>query len=291
VVAYHARSKPFLEDYPILGIVICITATSRARNPSATLCLGLDLDLRLAPLYEKAAARCASLERENQPLHRMQIVMTDPKQILDNRDQSAVKTPRTDSTLRANLGRRCEVEILSHLVVECSPRTAGVASGIECNETDCLLSLVLDPLQTAKTGQEAVLEMLNGVLSAGLSMPAGPNAPFSAILPGSGEADSTGPISRQWRHSLRNLIDERLERSVHEGELPEDAALEVLSCLCTSFASGLVVSLQDGISAASLAKSICLFVESLGFHRVRRPKRSSVTSPSVMRQGITLVKR
>jgi hypothetical protein len=210
--------------------------------------------------------------------------------IVDDRDQSVGKTAPPNFAMRAHFGRP-SVEIPSHPVAECLGQPGAVASGSTYNEIDCQLSLVLEPLRTAVTGREAVLDMLHGVLSAGLYVPAGPNAPRPPILRSSVETDSILHMSREWRYSLRSLILERLEQSVYEGELPEDTDIEVLSCLCMSFASGLAASLQDGISAVSLANSVALFVGTVGFHRVRAPKRRPRNSPSVVPPVFTLVKR
>lgn len=214
--------------------------------------------------------------RANQALLCGQNAMSDRGHIVDDRDQPVRKTAQPNIAMRAHFGRPPAVE---------------TPSGSTCNEIDCQLSFVLAPLRRAVTGREAVLDMLHGVLSAGLYVAAGPNTPRSPILHSGVETDSILQMSREWRYSLRSLIVERLEQSVYEGELPEDADVHVLSCLCMSFASGLAASLQDGISAASLANSIALFVESIGFHRVRELKRRLRNSPSVVAPVFTLVKR
>jgi hypothetical protein len=148
-----------------------------------------------------------------------------------------------------------------------------------------------EKLRTAKTGREAILNMLHAVLSTGNSMFAGPSILLPVIPHGGAGAESSQQMSGELRLSLRNLIRERLERSVFEGELPENADIEALTCLCTMFASGLTADLQDGIAQATLANSIALFVESVGFHRVKPPKRRSGGPTRVLPPVITLVKR
>jgi hypothetical protein len=174
---------------------------------------------------------------------------------------------------------------------ECPTQPADFVSGTRYRETDCRLSPVFEPLRVAATGREAMLGMLGGIVSAGLNADKGSNASLAGNLPCELEARSVQTKRSEQRHSLQSLIIERLGRSVHEGELPEDTNVDVLSCLCTSFASGLSVSVQDGISAASLESSIALFVEKLGFHRVRETKRRSARNQSAMRPGLRLVKR
>jgi hypothetical protein len=93
--------------------------------------------------------------------------------------------------------------------------------------------------------------------------------------------------SQELRYALRSQIIKRLKDAVFEGELPENADVEVLSCLCISFASGLAAILQDGISVTSLVDSVALFVESVGLNKVRPPKRR----PRNSHQVLTLVKR
>jgi hypothetical protein len=154
---------------------------------------------------------------------------------------------------------------------------------------DELVTVISEPLRTAATGQEAVRDMLRRVLSAGLSISPRPNAP--RVFHFDVEMDSTRPMGHEWRHQLRTELVTRLEHSVSEGELRESADVQVLSCLCMSFASGLAVSLQDGISKACLEGSIPLFLESVGFHKIRAPKRRSRGSSPVGTRMLTLVKR
>jgi hypothetical protein len=174
---------------------------------------------------------------------------------------------------------------------ECLARRADFDLEDRHPEPDCQLSPVLEPLRAGATGREAMLEMLRGIISAGSGGDTGSNAALAGNLPCELEDCSVQTRRSEQRHSLHSLLVERLGRSVHEGELPEDTNVEVLSCLCTSFASGLSVSVQDGICAASLASSIALFVERLGFHRVRATRRRSVRNRSAMRSGLRLVKQ
>jgi len=208
---------------------------------------------------------------------------------VDDWDRSDVKTAQPDFAMRTGFDGREAVRAPNHPVEECSARSMSAASGITYDEVDRQLLRALEPLRSAVTGREAVLEMLHGILSFNLSQLPESSAAHSSILHSGGEA--TPHISRQWRLSLRSLSLDRLERSVYEGELPEDADVEVLSCLLLSFASGLAASAQYGISAASWSNSISLFVESIGFQRIRAPKRRRAKPPTVMRQGLTLIKR
>jgi hypothetical protein len=114
--------------------------------------------------------------------------------------------------------------------------------------------------------------MLLGVLSAGFSVRSEPNASFST---GSRSRVRNHPLqtSRVGRELLRSQILTRLEHSVWEGELPECADIEALSCLCLSFVNGLAAVLDDGISKICLEASIALFVDNVGFHKVRVAKR------------------
>jgi hypothetical protein len=216
--------------------------------------------------------------------------MSVPERTADNQNQWVAITPEPSPAMRAH-SWPCTVEVLGHCAAECLLKPDGLVSASGYNEIDRQLPSVLVPLRTAATGREAVLSMLHAVLSRAASMPAGPNSSPSGGLSPTVEIDSILRKNREWRASLRSLVAERLEQSVYEGELPENANIEGLSSLCTLFASGLAASLQDGISASSLATSISLFVESVGFHRVRAPKRRRRNSPSVIRRGLTLVKR
>jgi hypothetical protein len=207
-----------------------------------------------------------------------------------DRDQSSVGTAQPRLAMRAHFDSLRGCQILSHPDAGSLVQAAGVAPEIEHNEIDCQLSSVLEPLRTAATGREAVLDMLQRVLSA-VPMGAGQNASFLAVLHSNVENDSTQQTSRERRYALRSQILKRLEHSVLEGELPEDADIEALSCLCMSYVSGLAASLQDGIPGASLADSVALFVETVGFHKLRTLKRRTRGSPAVPTPRLTLVKR
>jgi hypothetical protein len=215
--------------------------------------------------------------------------MSVSQRTLDNHDSWVAITPEPGPAMRAHAWP-CTIEALSPSAAECPLELDGLVSGSGYNEIGRPPS-VLAPLRAAATGREAVLSMLHAVLSGGASVPTGPNVPPLRASSPTVEDDSSLRKNREWRASLRSLVSERLERSVYEGELPENANIEGLSALCTLFASGLAASLQDGISATSLATSISLFVESVGFHSVRAPKRRRRSTPSVIRRGLTLVKR
>jgi hypothetical protein len=229
-------------------------------------------------------------EHVNEPLvgHN---AMNGREHIVDDRDQSSVRADRSHFAMRAHPGGLRAVQILNHPDAECLVPLAGAESGSTYNEIDRQLSFVLEPLRAAATGREAILDMLRRVLSASLPTSYGPSTFLPAVLHFSVETDSNPQTSRERRHSLRSQILKRLEHSVSEGELPEGADIEVLSCLCMSFVSGLVISLQDGISKALLEGSIALFVESVGFHKVRAAKRRLRSTPPVVRPVLTLVKR
>jgi hypothetical protein len=153
------------------------------------------------------------------------------------------------------------------------------------SETSTLLELILRPLQIASTGREGLSGMLLGVLAAARSEP---DASLTASrLP---RNENVLPLAPRWEISelMRIEILRRLQHSVYEGELPENACVQILSCLCVSFANGLAVSLNDGISQTWLETSITCFVEKLGFHKIRMEKRSACGSTSV--RGPVLVK-
>ena len=130
-------------------------------------------------------------------------------------------------------------------------------------------------------------DLLNGLIAPDLAL--AQRKSLSPTSHGPIVGDLAQRMDREWRFTLRIRIYERLESAVTEGELPEKADIEVLCCLCTSFACGLRTSLEDGIATESLANAIALFVESLGFHKVREPKRRRRNS-SRSGCGITLVK-
>jgi hypothetical protein len=178
-------------------------------------------------------------------------------------------------------------QIHSHFVVQVSE----IAPEVEPAEIDRQLLSVSEPLRVAPTGREAVLDMFKRVVSAGLLVSRKQRAPLLAALHSSPENDPNQWTSRERRFALRGQILKRLEHSVREGELPEDADVEALSCLCMSFVSGLAASLEDGISGDSLEDSIALFVESVGFHKVRMPKRRSPSGSQTSKPVLTLVKR
>jgi hypothetical protein len=227
----------------------------------------------------------------NEPLLCGQDAMIDREHIADDQDESVAGTAQPHFEVRTHSVGPRALQILNPSDAECLHQDAGVASGSLCSEIDGQLAPVLEPLKMAATGREAVQDMLLGVLSADLSTAPGSNASLPALLHFSVDTDSTLQTSRACRHSLQSQIHQRLEHSVSEGELPECADVQVLSCLCMSFMSGLAVSLQDGIPKECLEDSIPLFVESVGFHKVRIPKRRERSTSPVQASGLRLVKR
>jgi CRISPR/Cas system-associated endoribonuclease Cas2 len=133
-----------------------------------------------------------------------------------------------------------------------------------------VLDLIFRPLHTASTGREALLGMLPGVLAVARSEQN--SSLTAATLLGDKNFQPRAP-RRETSELLRIQVLRRLERSVYEGELPENTDIQVLSCLCVAFAHGLALSLNNGISQMGLETSITLFVENLGFHKVRKAKR------------------
>jgi hypothetical protein len=218
-----------------------------------------------------------------------QKTMSFSQRILNSQELWVATTPESSRAMRAHAWPFA-IEALSPPDAECLLEPDGLVSGMDHKEIGPAPS-VLAPLRTAATGREALLTMLHAVLSGGACAPTGANVSSSEDSCPTVENDSSLRNNREWRAALRSLVSERLEQSVYEGELPEKANVDGLSSLCTLFASGLAASLQDGISATSLATSISLFVESLGFHGVRSPKRRRRYSPSVVRRGLSLVKR
>jgi hypothetical protein len=141
----------------------------------------------------------------------------------------------------------------------------------DCSENNSLLELIWRPLQTASTGREALRGMLLGVLAAVARSESNPSEPAGSLR---GEKDE--PLRaprRETSELLRMQVLRRLKHSVYEGELPENADVQVLTCLCVSFAQGLAVSMNNAISQTWLETSITLFVENLGFHKIRKAKR------------------
>jgi len=143
------------------------------------------------------------------------------------------------------------------------------------NESELLLQLgeIFKPLSRATTGREALCETLRRVVDLGASCGA-PIDQFRSAQPNADCArNAYYRLIQEGRHTLRMKVLERLEESVREGELPENADVEVLGTLFVSFVIGLAVSVQDGIPIASLLDSVTLFVAGLGFHTIRSTRR------------------
>lgn len=83
--------------------------------------------------------------------------------------------------------------------------------------------------------------------------------------------DTRGCLDRS--RSLACLIQARFARSVYEGELPESANVAALSTLCLTLVNGLVTRTDEDASTDTLLDSVKLFVDGLGFQRLRRSKR------------------
>jgi hypothetical protein len=152
------------------------------------------------------------------------------------------------------------------------------------NESELLLHLgeIFKPLSRATTGREALYEMLRRVVDLGASCGTSIDQFRSAQPNANCTRDAYHRLIQDGRHTLRMKVLERLEESVREGELPEDADVEVLGTLFVSFVIGLAVSVQDGIPIASLLDSVTLFVAGLGFHTIRSSKRRQRGSRPVL---------
>jgi hypothetical protein len=145
----------------------------------------------------------------------------------------------------------------------------------EAGTSELALSLetILDPLYSAKSGREAVCAILRWVvllrdsrrISTNHSLTVEP-CPNEVIL-------SCESFVRERRQILRAQFLRRLEESVFEGELPEDANVEALATLCVSFLIGLAVSTRDELPTSCVLNSVALFVDGLGFHTIRSTRR------------------
>ena len=145
----------------------------------------------------------------------------------------------------------------------------------EAGKSELALSweTILDPLFSAKTCRGAVCAMLRRIvllgdpcpMSTSRSLPVEPR-PNEAIV-------SCESFVRERLQTLRTHLLRRLEESVFEGELPEDADVKALATLCVSFLIGLAVSTRDELPVECLLNSVALFVDGLGFHTVRPTKR------------------
>lgn len=134
------------------------------------------------------------------------------------------------------------------------------------------LALLIEPLRTAGTGREAV----HGMLEIAISLRRGYRQ-LKDRLAGI-RAPAREPILDPLRIfdcgiSLEYQIRDRLERSVYEGELPERSDVRAMSALTLTVVSGLVFCARQEDSAATLLDSATLFVNGLGFHVARLPKR------------------
>ena len=146
------------------------------------------------------------------------------------------------------------------------------------------LEMILDPLSSERTGKAAVWEMLRRVvllrdscrMSTNHLLPGEP-CPNEVIL-------SCESLVREQRLTLRAHVVRRLEESVFEGELPEDADVEALATLCVSSLIGPAVSARDEFPIAHLLNLVEFFVDGLGFHTVR-PTRHRDRGPRARTRG------
>jgi hypothetical protein len=147
---------------------------------------------------------------------------------------------------------------------------------------DFVLNCISEPLRKAQTGKEAIHGMLQSAVSLGTTY-------FRSRDDGSSISSNQSERCfrcrgiTDLRRALERQVRERLEVSVSEGELPENANVQSLSALCISVLNGLLFCIEDDIPETPLVDSVRLFVESLGFHPVRplkkRPRRPAAVLP------------
>jgi len=137
-----------------------------------------------------------------------------------------------------------------------------------------VLAALTEPLRTARTGREAVHSLLETAISLRNGYHQCKNhrerRPSLTLerAPDALGIDECG-------NSLKCQIRDRFKRSVYEGELPEGANVLSMSALTVAVVSGLLFCAQEEASSATLLDSVRLFVDGLGFHVVRPPKRHS----------------
>jgi hypothetical protein len=146
-----------------------------------------------------------------------------------------------------------------------------------CLNLDFALTRVSDPLRKAQTGKEAIHGMLQSAVCFGMTY-GQPWDNGSAISSSQGERWFRCRTIKDLRRALERQVRERLEVSVSEGELPENANVQSMSALCMSVLNGLLFCIEDDIPEASLLDSVRMFVESLGFHPVRPLRRRRRTA-------------
>ena len=144
------------------------------------------------------------------------------------------------------------------------------------------LEVVLEPLSHANSGRVALRETLQRVVELGISCRYTDEQIGPAETPANVARNTSNWRAQDCRQIMRTKVLGRLEQSVCDGELPEDADVEALCILCVSFLIGLTVSVQDGIPTEALLNSVALFVASLGFHTVRPAKRRHRRAQSVL---------
>lgn len=139
---------------------------------------------------------------------------------------------------------------------------------------DVVLAALTEPLQTARTGREAVHGMLEMAISLRKGYRrlkdrrAGVRSLARERVPDAQAIDDCGK-------SLEYQIRERLERSVYEGELPESANARAMCVLTLAIVIGLLFCSQEDLPGVTLLDTARLFVDGLGFHVARPPKRRS----------------
>jgi hypothetical protein len=137
---------------------------------------------------------------------------------------------------------------------------------------DVLLAAVAQPLRTARTGREAVRSMLEIAVTLRKSR-CQLKDHCATVRPPAIERRADEQLNWDWDKSLGYEIQDRLERSVYEGELPESVNVRSMSALALALVNGLVFRAPGEVSEVTLLDSVRLFVDGLGFHVARPPKR------------------
>jgi len=137
---------------------------------------------------------------------------------------------------------------------------------------EVVLATLTERLGTARTGREGV----HGLLEIAISLRRGYRGlkeQGAAVRLLALERKPDAQLIQDWGKSLECQIRDRFERSVYEGELPEGANVRSMSALTLAVVSGLLFCTQEDVSDVTLQDSARLFVDGLGFHVARPPKR------------------
>jgi AcrR family transcriptional regulator len=152
--------------------------------------------------------------------------------------------------------------------------------------SEVVLAALTEPLRTAETGREALHVMLENTISLRRAYRrlqtqrvAGRALPF--------EHNLDAEIIENCGRMLEYHIQDRFERSVYEGELPEGANVRSMSTLTLTVVNGLLFYPQENAPVSTLLESAQIFVDGLGFQPVRpakrRPRRLAPVLPFVQR--------